>query len=82
MLLSFDKEIEAINFRKFICSKFARFILKQALTSMNISKDDFKFIPIMDWNIEWSDELLYEYFSLTKEEINHIESIMRPIEVS
>jgi len=31
-------------------------------------------IPILDLDIDWTDEMLYEEFGLTKEQIDHIES--------
>ena len=55
-----DTENEAINFAKYLCSKFFRFLLLQAVSSINLSKDKFQFIPIQDFSQEWHDELLYK----------------------
>lgn len=45
-----DAEIEAINFGKYICTKFFRFLLLQAVSSINLSKDKFVFIPLVVLN--------------------------------
>ena len=76
-----DTENEAINFAKYLCSKFFRFLLLQAVSSINLSKDKFQFIPIQDFSQEWNDELLYKKYSLSKEEIDFIESMIKPKEL-
>jgi site-specific DNA-methyltransferase (adenine-specific) len=80
MLLStFDSLFEAESFAKYMTLKFPRFLLKQTLTSMNISKDNFIFVPKLE-NKEWTDDLLFSYFNLSKDEKEFINSIMRPME--
>ncbi|MGM0855880.1 MAG: Eco57I restriction-modification methylase domain-containing protein [Pseudomonadota bacterium] len=75
----FDTLKEASNFSEFMKLKLPRFIMKQSLTSMNISKDDFQFVPILDWTVKWTDEAIYNKFSLSDEEINYVNYIMREI---
>ncbi len=79
VLGGFDEEQQAKNFSFFVTRKFFRFLLKQSLTSMNISKQDFQFIPLLDWSEKWTDEKLYKLFNLTEEEIEYIEYVMREI---
>ena len=38
------------------------------------------FIPLQDFNEEWTDEKLYKKYGLTQEEIDFIESMIRPME--
>jgi hypothetical protein len=61
-------------------TKFVRFLLLQSLTSINISKDKFQFIPIQDFSQSWSDEKLYQKYNLSQEEIDFIESMIREME--
>ena len=77
---SFDVESEAVNLKAYIKTKLFRFLLLQALTSINISKDKFSFVPIQDFTQEWTDEKLYAKYGLTEEEIAFIESMIRPME--
>ena len=38
----------------------------------------YEFVPMQDFNKEWSDEELYVKYDLSVEEIDFIESIIRP----
>ena len=76
----YTNEQEANNLKKYLSTKFVRFLLLQALTSMNITKDKFCFVPIQDFNEHWTDEKLYKKYALTQEEINFIESMIKPME--
>lgn len=77
---AFDIRKEAENLMYYIKSKFFRFLLLQALTSINISKDKFCFVPLQDFNEEWTDEKLYKKYGLNEEEIAFIESMIKPME--
>ncbi|MDD3940639.1 MAG: Eco57I restriction-modification methylase domain-containing protein [Candidatus Pacebacteria bacterium] len=77
---SFDNFEEANNLKNYLATKFLRFLLLQALTSINISKEKFCFIPMQDFSKSWTDEKLYKKYKLTKEEIDFIESMIRPMQ--
>ena len=47
---------------------------------MDISREKFRFVPIQDFSEEWTDEKLYEKYGLTQDEIDFIESMIRPME--
>lgn len=81
MLLGvFDDESTAMNYSAYICSKFARFMLRLTYSSMNISKSNFMYVPKMDYSMIWTDDMLYSHFGLTDDEILYIESLIRPME--
>lgn len=80
ILDSFDTFTAAENLSNYVKTKFFRFLLLQALTSINISKEKFCFIPIQDFSKPWTDEELYKKYDLTQEEINFIESMIKPME--
>ncbi len=77
---SFDNKIEADNLCSYMRTKFFRFLLLQALTSINISKEKFQFVPIEDFSKPWTDEELYAKYNLTQEEIDFIESMIKSME--
>jgi len=77
---SFENLKEAENLKQYLATKFVRFLLLLALTSMNITKDKFCFVPLQDFNEEWTDEKLYKKYGLTQDEIDFIESMIRPME--
>ena len=76
----FDNIEEAQNLESYLHSKFSRFLLLQALTSMNITKDKFCFVPLIDFRKNYSDDELYKKYNFTKEEITFIENMIKPWE--
>jgi hypothetical protein len=75
----FDTEQEARNLVSYVSCKFVRYLLRSTYSSVHVSKDNFRFVPIMDFSHPWSDPELYAYFELTEDEINLIENTMRPM---
>ena len=73
-------EIEASNLKNYLCTKFARFLIMQAVSSINLSKDKFVFLPIQDFSKPWTDEALYKEYDLTEDEIAFIEKMIRPMD--
>ena len=76
----FKTETEAKNFEKFLQTKFVRFLLRQAISSLNVTRDCFRFVPYEDFHQEWTDERLYKKYRLNNKEINLIEASIRPME--
>ena len=77
---SFNKKKVAENLLLYLKTKFVRFLLLQAISSINLSKLAFLFVPIQDFTQEWTDEKLYKKYKLTKDEIAFIESMIKPME--
>ena len=68
------------NCYSYMTTKFFRFLLLQAISSINLSKDKFQFVPMQDFSKPWTDEELYQKYALTQEEIDFIESMIKPME--
>jgi site-specific DNA-methyltransferase (adenine-specific) len=79
---AFDEKYKAVNCRQYLGTKFVRFLLLQTLSSINISKERFRFVPTQDFSKSWNDEELYEKYELDKLEISLIESTIKPIDFS
>lgn len=47
---------------------------------MAISKDNFRFVPYLDYAEKWSDKKLFERYSCTEDEISMIDNMIRPLE--
>jgi hypothetical protein len=71
-------EIE--NYYSYCCTKFFRFLLLQAMSSINMTAEVYKFIPMQDFSCRWTDQELYDKYGLTNEEIQYIEQIIKPME--
>ena len=87
---NFDNIEKANNLKKYIETKFFRFLLLQALSSIHITKDKFCFIPIQDFtnnsDINWNkdikeiDQQLFIKYELSTEEIKLVETIIKPMQ--
>lgn len=90
ILYAADNEKEVLNFKKYILSKFARFLLLQCVVSQDITRERFRFVPVQDFteqsDIDWSksipeiDKQLYEKYGLSEDEIKFIEEKIKPME--
>jgi site-specific DNA-methyltransferase (adenine-specific) len=82
LLGSFETLKSAENFANYLTLKLPRFLLKQTLTSMNISKDSFMFVPKLDWDKSYTDKHLFDYYNFSKDECEYIDGIMKPMDLS
>ena len=77
---AFDSENEARNLIGYMKTLFFRFLVSQFMYSHHITKDSYRLVPIQDFTQEWTDEKLYAKYGLTNDEIEFIESMIRPME--
>lgn len=78
---SYDNEIEALNTLTYLKTKLIRFLLLLSMSSINLSKLVFSFVPMQDFTKPWTDEELYRKYNLTPEEIVFIESLIKPMDL-
>ena len=67
------------NFYNYLRTKFVRFLILQSLSSINLSKNSYTFVPVLDFTRAWTDEDLYAKYGLTDDEIAFIESMIKPM---
>ena len=77
----FDIKSKAQNLKSYLLTKFARFLILQAISSIHISREKFLFLPIQDFSEPWTDTKLYKKYGITEEEIAFIDSLIRPMEL-
>ena len=77
----FDSKEMARNVLQYISTRFFRFMVLQIKNTQHATKKVYQFVPMQDFNEEWTDEKLYKKYKLTKEEIAFIESMIRPMEL-
>lgn len=78
---SFDNEVEAQNLAHFLRTKFIRFLIGLRKNTQHITKDRFKFVPILSMKSKWTDDRLYKLFKISVDEIKFIDSIIRPMDL-
>lgn len=62
--------------KKVLMLKLYRFVVNITRWSNWNSPDILKSLPALDLSIDWSDDLVYEYFNLTEDEIDLIEDVI------
>lgn len=77
-----NKKEYAENIKAYLETKFVRFLILQTLFGIGLTSDRFQFVPMQDFTKVWTDQMLYQKYSLSKEEISFIETIMAPINIT
>ena len=63
------------NILSYMKTKIFRFLVG-ARKNKNMTQDTYKYVPIVDFNKKWDDEMLYSHFELSPEEIEYIEEMI------
>ena len=80
VVASFKKESEAINCLSYLKTKFFRLLCQVTIVSPDVSARTFELVPLQDFSRPWTDADLYAKYGLTDEEIQFIESMIKPME--
>jgi len=81
LLATFSNFDDALNCAKYFSTKFVRYLISLTLSSMNITKENFQFVPEEDFYRLISNEELYQKYGLTIDEIYHINNLIRDIDL-
>ncbi len=71
---------ECNNVISYMKTKFFRFLVSLKKNTQNGTKQVYQFVPMQNFNESWTDEKLYKKYNLTQEEIDFIESMIKPME--
>ena len=72
---------EALNIASYLRTTLARFLILLIKNTQDVTKKVYQFVPMQDFNEEWTDEKLYQKYGLDADEIAFIESKIRPMEL-
>jgi site-specific DNA-methyltransferase (adenine-specific) len=79
----FDTKAEVVSFKTYLFTKIVRFLLLQAVTSQNITREYFYFVPdLRKYEGEYTDEKLRIRWGITQEEWELIDSKISNVEPS
>lgn len=76
----YDNEKTAMNVVSYMKTRFFRFLVSIMKNTQNAYKKVYSLVPLQDFSHPWTDEELYKKYGLTDEEIQFIESMIRPME--
>lgn len=76
----FESEDICNNVISYINTKFLHFMLTLKKNTQHATRGAYQFVPMQDFSRPWTDEQLYAKYDLSKDEINFIESMIRPMD--
>ncbi len=76
----FDSKEEIKNVTTYIQTKFFHFMMGLKKITQDATKAVYQFVPMQDFSKPWTDKELYAKYNLTQDEIDFIESMIRPME--
>lgn len=75
----FDTELEAQNCFSYVVTKFFRFLIAVRSSAQDLARSAYSFVPLQDFSMPWTDNLLNKKYGLTNIEIAYIEKMIRPM---
>lgn len=76
----FESEQESINALSYVKTKMFRLLVGLKKLTQHTTSSTYIFVPMQDFSKPWTDAELYAKYGLTQEEINFIESMIKPME--
>ncbi|WP_019519543.1 Eco57I restriction-modification methylase domain-containing protein [Faucicola boevrei] len=76
----FDSEEICNNVISYISTRFFRFMVMFIKNTQNATRRVYQLVPMQDFSRAWTDDQLYTKYGLSKDEINFIESMIRPMD--
>ena len=74
---AFVEKEKAERLQAYLRTKFVRFLVAQIAVSQHITKGCFSFVPLQDFNEEWTDDKLYKKYELNDAEQSFINNMIR-----
>ena len=76
----FQSERAAISFASYYRTRLFRFLVSLRKITQHALRSTYTWVPQQSWDKTWTDEMLYEKYGITTDEISFIESMIRPME--
>lgn len=77
---AFSTRSEAENAMSYLKTKFFRCLVGIRKQTQHATKQVYHYVPMQDFSKPWTDEELYKKYNLSQEEIDFIESMIKPME--
>lgn len=81
MIGPFKSEDMCNSVISYISTKLFRLLVLLKKPSQNATKKVYSFVPVQDFKLSYSDELLYEKYNISQDEIDFIDTLIRPFYV-
>lgn len=79
MFFYVGSKAKAQSIQSYYTTKFLRFLVSLRKITQDAIRSTYTWVPIQTWDRHWTDQDLYTKYNLTKNEIDYIESVIRPM---
>lgn len=76
----FETEEEANNYASYLRTRLVRLLISCRKLTQHAPRDVYAFVPDLEYDHEWTDEMLYERYGIEPDEVEFIESIVIPLD--
>jgi site-specific DNA-methyltransferase (adenine-specific) len=76
----FKAKTKAVRFEAYLKTRFVRFLVSLRKNTQDIYSERFQFVPDLPMDHEWTDEMLFKKYGITKDEVSFIEAMIRPMD--
>lgn len=73
-------EAEAESLHAYVCTKFFRFLVSLRKITQHAIRSTYSWVPKQSWDRIWTDEMLFEKYNLSQDQIEYIESVIKPMQ--
>ena len=75
----FQSELAAQSFASYYRTRLFRFLVSLRKITQDALRSTYSWVPVQVWDRQWTDEMLYEKYDISKDEIAFITSMIRPM---
>jgi site-specific DNA-methyltransferase (adenine-specific) len=76
----FESERAARSFASYYRTRLFRFLVSLRKITQHALRSTYSWVPQQTWDRDWTDEILYKKYGITKDEVAFIEAMIRPME--
>jgi len=77
-----DSKVEAESVLSYLSCRLTRFLILLHKPSQDTTRKVYTFVPTQEWTKRWTDEELYAKYDISATEIEFIEKVVRPMELT
>lgn len=78
----FESQAEAESALSYMSCRLTRLLILLHKPSQDTTRKVYTFVPRQDWTRTWTDEVLYAKYGITQAEIEFIEKVVRPMDLT
>ena len=79
LFFSVHDQNEAESLNAYLKTRFFRFLVSLRKITQHATRATYTWVPIQTWDRRWTDEVLYQKYGITDEEISFINNMIRPM---